>query len=257
MKSRFWIGLLAALVIVSILASSALVAANTQHKGTAKAEVIKSPTGAKNIPLGLEKIVFIHYRKGHGKPPGTPGGGKPTQPKCYGFLAKGAKWQALPISCVIDPALAVVPGAIPASATSWDDATSANLFSECKEDESADWDSDAPDGRNELSFGNYPEEGVIAVTVIWGYFSGPPASRKIVEFDILFDLDYEWADAEQAKMDLQNIATHEFGHGLGLADVYETACTEVTMYGYSDYGEIKKRDLESADITGLRQLYGE
>jgi tryptophanase len=46
------------------------------------------------------------------------------------------------------------------------------------------------------------------------------------------------------------------GHGVGLDDVYDTACSEVTMYGYSTYGEIKKRDLETPDIIGLQKLYG-
>jgi len=40
-----------------------------------------------------------------------------------------------------------------------------------------------------------------------------------------------------------------------LADVYETACSDVTMYGYSDYGEIDKRTLEAPDIKGLQTLY--
>ena len=57
-------------------------------------------------------------------------------------------------------------------------------------------------------------------------------------------------------MDLQNIATHEIGHGVGLTDVYQTACSQATMYGYSDYGDIIKRDLAQPDITGLQKLYG-
>jgi predicted Zn-dependent protease len=57
-------------------------------------------------------------------------------------------------------------------------------------------------------------------------------------------------------MDLQNIATHEFGHAVGLGDIYDTACSSVTMYGYSDYGDTVKRTLETPDITGLRTLYG-
>jgi len=56
-------------------------------------------------------------------------------------------------------------------------------------------------------------------------------------------------------MDLQNIATHEFGHGVGLNDVYQTDCSLVTMYGYSDYGETQKRTLEPPDINGLLTLY--
>ncbi|NIP29559.1 MAG: peptidase M10A and M12B matrixin and adamalysin, partial [Candidatus Dadabacteria bacterium] len=64
--------------------------------------------------------------------------------------------------------------------------------------------------------------GVIAVTVIWGYFSGPPSIREIVEFDVLFDTDFTWGNAtvNPTLMDLQNIATHEIGHGAGLGDLY-------------------------------------
>lgn len=74
----------------------------------------------------------------------------------------------------------------------------------------------------------------------------------------MFDTDFTWGDAtiDPAVMDLQNIATHEIGHGAGLDDVYDLACSEVTMYGYSDYGETKKRTLEEPDITGIQELYG-
>lgn len=57
-------------------------------------------------------------------------------------------------------------------------------------------------------------------------------------------------------MDLQNIATHELGHGFGLADLYESNASEETMYGYSTEGEIKKRSLYSGDIAGIHDLYG-
>ena len=57
-------------------------------------------------------------------------------------------------------------------------------------------------------------------------------------------------------MDLQNIATHEIGHTLGLNDIKTTSCNQVTMYAYSWYGDTGKRTLESPDITGLQKLYG-
>lgn len=57
-------------------------------------------------------------------------------------------------------------------------------------------------------------------------------------------------------MDLQNIATHELGHGVGPGDIYSSSCSEVTMYGYSSYGENKKRALEQQDIIGLQKMYG-
>ncbi|MGB9718816.1 MAG: hypothetical protein ACP5PQ_05770 [Thermoproteota archaeon] len=59
-----------------------------------------------------------------------------------------------------------------ASAEEWDSHTSIELFASCLVDRDADWDDDAPDGVNEIVFEYCPEPNVIAVTIIWGYFSG-------------------------------------------------------------------------------------
>ena len=75
---------------------------------------------------------------------------------------------------------------------------------------------------------------------------------------MLFNESFAWGDADvggQSVMDLQNIATHELGHSAGLADLYETACNQETMYGYGTEGEIIKRDLNPGDITGIQKLY--
>ncbi|MBA7643606.1 hypothetical protein ES703_51337 [subsurface metagenome] len=58
-------------------------------------------------------------------------------------------------------------------------------------------------------------------------------------------------------MDLQNIATHELGHSVGLGDLYDDVASEETMYGLSEYGETKKRTLYLGDIAGIQKLYGE
>ena len=55
-------------------------------------------------------------------------------------------------------------------------------------------------------------------------------------------------------MDYQNIATHEFGHSLGLGHPGDS-CTEETMYAYGSSGETKKRTLEAGDIAGVNELY--
>jgi len=202
-------------------------------------------------PGSLERTIFIHYANGKVVVKGK-------APACYKLL--GVQWKSLPISYVINPNVeSIVPGAISVSNETWDIATSRELFNDTPFfDSSADWDSDYPDGRNEYSLGNYPQKGVIAVTVIW---SGVPLGgrgRQIVDYDVMFDTDYAWGDASinPAVMDLQNIATHESGHGLGLADIYDSVCSAVTMYGYSSYGETQKRILEQPDITGLQKLYG-
>lgn len=216
----------------------------------------------------LNKIVFV-YREGFAKPPGTPGKG-PSGDKndYYAFLGKGVKWKDLPVNYVIDPdnpdVESFVVEAISNGAEEWDAHTDVNLFGSYTIVYDATFDTDSPDGRNELLFGNWPEENVIAVTVVWGYFRGPPQQREIIEFDIMFDTDFNWGYAgdtsetelgDTSIMDLQNIATHEFGHGAGLADLYADECSEQTMYGYADYGETKKRTLNTGDIAGIQALY--
>jgi len=218
------------------------------------------------VPPILERRVFIHYKRGYGRGP-PPGKGPPSKEDDhsghYGFLGKGVKWKDTPASYVIAPdnpdglTEGFIVNAITASAEEWDKHTSIDLFGAYSIDYSASWDDDAPDGRNELVFGDYPQEGVIAITIVWGYFSGPRGLREIIEFDIMFDTDFTWGDAAElgdAVMDLQNIATHELGHGAGLDDLYY--CELETMYGYSRYGEIMKRDLYTGDIAGIQKLYG-
>ena len=107
-------------------------------------------------------------------------------------------------------------------------------------------------------FGDIQNSGAIAVAIVWGIFSGPPSVRELVEYDVVFDnADYTWGDATSNPlvMDFENIATHEFGHATGMADLYTSQCSEQTMYGYANYGEINKRTLEAGDIKGVQELY--
>src|SRR3989344_4864918 len=117
-------------------------------------------------------------------------------------------------------------------------------------------DSITPDGKNEVEFANLGETSTIAYTIVWGIFYGPPSARELVEWDVVFNTAYSFgnADNNSAVMDYQNIATHEFGHALGLGHPQDS-CTEETMYRFAAYGETKKRTLEIGDITGIKQLY--
>jgi hypothetical protein len=115
----------------------------------------------------------------------------------------------------------------------------------------------SPDNKNEVLFGNVDFPGAIAVTIVWGIFRGLPAGRELVEWDQVYDdVDFDWGlNGEAGKMDFENIATHELGHSVGLADLYDAVCSEETMYGYAAEGETKKRTLEGGDITGVLELY--
>ena len=203
-----------------------------------------------NDDWGLERIDFIHYVWGT-KP------ARVSAEKCYKLL--GVKWKNTPVDYTINPINSdnlptdFVTSTISTSAETWDAVTSTELFNN---DYLVDYNAyyGVQNFINAISFGDYPDDNVIAVTSVWY----TPVGRQIVEFDMLFNTRFMWGDAllNSGVMDLQNIATHELGHGVGLADIYSTACSQVTMFGYSSYGETSKRSLEQPDITGLVKMYG-
>ena len=237
-------------------------------------------------PPDIQKKVFVHFEKpreqGVGPPPGK--GGGDSEKGFYKLISGGVRWPAesLPVKIEVNLAGSGFEGldadedgildaleAIGLAAEEWDDGdysitvggswsgVDVNLFDDqivltSKGYEDLAWDSSKLDGANTLVWGDYPTEGVIAVTILWYNVK----TKEILEFDIVFDTDYVWSlDGEPGKMDLQNIATHELGHGLGLDDLTQSKASEETMYAYSDYGEVKKRDLYLGDQEGITKLY--
>jgi len=210
----------------------------------------------------LTRITFIHYTRGYAKPPWAGGGkDKGGQPKCYDFLAKGAKWKSIE-PYLINPTnqdgmgASFVESAVNAGVSEWE-TYGGDIFGASSLSTTASYNNGALDGVNTTSFGIYPDPGVIAVTTVWGFFQGPPKTRELVEWDILFNDSFTWGDGgvNPTLMDLQNIGTHELGHSAGLADIYETSCNFETMYGFSSEGETIKRDLNDGDIVGIKKLY--
>ncbi len=247
-------------VPVVLLLLTALVLTMVWPTSTAKAKVNRR---------FLSKVIFIHHKKGHAKPQGV-GGGKGNKQESegvYSYIAKGAKWKELE-ALVLNPACNENPDGgmdemiIDATLTAldeWETAGSKNLaiFGDLLIDDGITYEAGAYRSYNTITFGHYPEPGVIAVTSVWGYFTGPPQMREIVEAHILMNDDYEWGDGsiESFLMDVQNIMTHELGHWAGMGDIYDATATEETMYGYSTEGETKKRDLYYGDINGITGLY--
>ncbi len=217
-------------------------------------QIVAVPQQAVDHSPALESITYIHYLDGSVKPAGA----VTKTTTCYGYIARGAKLTSVE-NLLVNPANSgMVDSDVLAqtanSAMEWDNHTSALLWGSVGLDYTANFDS-AADGLNEVSFGPYSDSRVIAVTRVWGIFSG--RTKYIDQFDVLFNTSFVWGDAtlNAGLMDYANIATHELGHGVGMGDLYNT-CTDETMYGYSNYGETKKRDLNSGDILGLTKLYG-
>lgn len=245
-KEKVKLGILAGIIALFIFGSALVMAVAPQAEERA------------NAP-DLEKIEFIHWRKGYGKPEWAKAPKAPKAPSCYKFLTPTkVKWTVLPVNYEINPTNTqglteeFVTTAIFNSAETWDAVTTRELMGNYGVDYTAAYG--VQNYENAIVFGDYPTKGVIAVTIVWYN----PAAKAIVEFDVMLDTDWVWGDAtvDQTLMDLQNIATHELGHGVGLGDIYDSVCSAVTMYGYSDYGETQKRTLDQPDITGLNKLYG-
>ncbi|MFH1065369.1 MAG: matrixin family metalloprotease [Nanoarchaeota archaeon] len=253
MKTKILIAVALAVMMLSFsAAASMLIPASDNAKEHAKA-----PENSPVISVTdsgeweLDRVDFIHYAKpsSSAKPPKTD--------TCYKLM--GVTWPSLPVSYAINPSNPdglseeFVTSAFSASAETWDAATSNELFNNAYSvDYSAQYG--VQNYQNAVVFGAYPDSNVIAVTSVWYTRKG----RQIVEFDMLFNTGFSWGDAsvDPAVMDFRNIATHELGHSVGLADLYTSSCTAVTMYGYSTEGETSKRTLEQPDVTGLQKMYG-
>lgn len=228
-------------------------------------------TTSRVIPLGfalhqgrlVQGYAFVHGRDSAVKPAKPP---TKTDPLLYTFLVRGAKWRTTE-PYVVNPANAdgvtpeLISAAVGDAAATWEAQVTPDIFgagSLTNTPLASDWD--APDGVNEVYFSQTElGSGTVAVTIVWGIFSGSVNTRELLEWDLVFNdaLPESWGDAavEGAVWDVADIATHELGHSAGLGDLYTTDAAEQTMFGYASPGETKKRTLESGDIAGIQALY--
>jgi len=259
---------LGTIMLLAIIPSYDTFAAKPDNVGKPEfAITVKEALEPKTVKLAdgriAEKVTHIFYKEGFShKPDHAKGGGPPDKgdkgggEKCYTVLAKSAEWKNAE-NYIVDSSITQGERATFAtSLASWNDASPKLIFGTEVPGEVNGIDIVSTDGKNEIMFGYIDEPGVIAVTITWGIYGGPPQGRELVEWDALFNLNFGWGDAtlNPALMDLQNIATHEFGHAAGLGHPDNT-CTEETMYAFASYDETQKRTLEAGDIAGINDLY--
>lgn len=207
--------------------------------------------------------VFVHYPKAAPKP-ATVAACTPTvndQVNNYGL----AGWHLPAAGVTYKINYGTVPSSVGSAAaqqamasgfTAWSNADSEKVF---KYGGATTAKNAKRDYQNIVAWGAI-RSGAIAITYIWYYTS----TGEVAEVDTIFNklLKWSWTDpstttadcVSSATYDVQNIATHEFGHWVGLDDLYDTASQDLTMYGYGTTGELKKNTLGLGDYNGTNVI---
>jgi hypothetical protein len=225
--------------------------------------LVQARPDQQNPATDIERGVFVHYPHANGQ---ARGGGSATGDQVNDSKYNGIHWAGLmpEIHYSVNPANeeGLLPeqviGATELAFQEWmdenikdsryitfvyDGATTTNTPV-----------SPSRDSANTVSFEPLSStySNAIAITFYW-YYRG---SKELVEADTVFNSDLSWSIGSVSdKYDLQNIATHEFGHWLVLGDLYSLRDSELTMYGYGALGETKKTTLGRGDITGINKIY--
>jgi hypothetical protein len=106
-------------------------------------------------------------------------------------------------------------------------------------------------------------------TISWASIDGPGGIlgetrpcyyvgiKELAGFEITLDSDDSWGTNGGASVfDVADVATHEFGHAVGLGHVSAPRDGCLTMFKYVIEGEIQKRTPGLGDKLGLAKLYG-
>jgi hypothetical protein len=215
----------------------------------------------------LSKIVFIDYGKPGKDPPGKQqqedihtGASTSTDPCGDGssqYALKQIKWNSFPVSYNINP-YAVTSGvdytaakhAVVKAFNAIDNENhpAVTFFTQT---------SDASNAKIKVWWASIDGSGgALARTTVW-YNT---ATKAISKAEVVFDSGDKWfisskwscAGIAGSPFDIQDVATHEIGHAVGLGHVSDT---KLTMYGYAAQGETLKRSLGIGDQKGIDAIY--
>lgn len=216
--------------------------------------------GAKNEEPKLK--VFVHYPN-PGKPATVSSCTPTTNDQVNDYLWAGWQMPAAGMNYKINLATkpknltdAQVSSALDGSFATWTAADSKQIFNNTGTTTAK---TAKFDGTNALLWKGI-QSSAIAITYVWYYSS----TGQLAEADTLFNKNYKWnttayngtndCGGSTDAYDVQNIATHEFGHWVGLDDLYNSVDKDLTMYGYGDLTELKKDTLGLGDVTGVNAI---
>lgn len=171
----------------------------------------------------------------------------------HAYSLLGYSWAQSPVPYYINPAnmdlpTAAIEPAIRAGADAWKLQSGAS-FSFAFAGYSSQT-TNTNDGINLIMFRNVSMGSAIATTYTW--FSG----ARLIDADMVFwDAGFQFFTGTSGCSNgfyIEDVATHEFGHALGLG---HSTVTSATMYPSISYCSQQSRSLDADDIAAVLALY--
>lgn len=169
-----------------------------------------------------------------------------------------AKWTSLPVTFYVNPANQDVTASAAASAfqTALDvwNTQGGSPFRYFYGGTVSDT-ATAHDYRNVAIFRNVSNGGTIATTYSWWTTGGSLLDSDIIFWDggFKFYTGTAGCTTTTASIYIEDVATHELGHALGLS---HSSVSDATMYPSTAYCSQSNRTLASDDVAAIRSLYG-
>lgn len=170
------------------------------------------------------------------------------------YVLNGPKWGTYQVPFYINPAnwdvsASAAIAAVQAGANAWNEQTNANL--QLYYMGTTNGSKLEPNGKNEVFFRNESKGSTIA-EAYWWYNS----SYKLIDADIVFyDGGFKFFTGStgcSSGLYIEDTATHEFGHAIGLG---HSSVAGATMAPKTSYCSMAGRTLDADDIAGLEDLY--
>ena len=263
---------LGAIAVLAALSTSALLLGVSASAADPGAGIPVQPVHGQALGNGVRLYVDVFYaRGGNPGPPGGGGGGGggggTSAPDCtranddsqtgYAtpFANANARGLELKVNAANQPTSGVndFVGALETAAASWNTAANHTVFSV---NPNGGASRPTQDAISTVGWLRLVPKNVLAAT--WTYVD---SSNTIIETDTFFNTSYTWTDSMECPLSadgtfvVQNIATHEFGHSLGLSH-YSDAGAQATMYPSAPPNETRKITLTEGDIAAVMSSLG-